>query len=209
MSDETTTFRAARDLLLSYRSDYDAARAAFRWPNLSQFNWALDWFDIVAGEHPDRTAIRIVEVDGAETQLSYRQMAQRSARVANWLRWQGVKRGDRILVMLPNRVELWEVTLAAMKLGAVLIPSTMLLAPSDVADRVKRGQVACVIADESTVATFAAVRGDFTRIVVGEAPGWRSYAAAQAAELEFSPDGVTHADDTLFLYFTSGTTSKP
>jgi len=209
MSDETTTFRAARDLLLSYRSDYDAARAAFRWPTLSQFNWALDWFDVVACEHPDRAAIRIIEEDGAETRLSYGQMAERSARVANWLRAQGVGRGDRILVMLPNRVELWEATLAAMKLGAVLIPSTMLLTPADVADRVKRGQVSCVIADESAVATFATVHGDFTRIVVGEAPGWRSYGDAQGAEPEFSADGVTRADDTLFLYFTSGTTSKP
>src|SRR5688572_9013387 len=106
MSDETTTFRAARDLLLSYRSDYDAAKAAFRWPVLSRFNWALDWFDVVANEHPDRTAIRIVEEDGAETRLSYMQMVERSSRAANWLRAQGVGRGDRILVMLPNRVEL-------------------------------------------------------------------------------------------------------
>jgi acetyl-CoA synthetase len=209
MSEETTTFRGARDLLLSYRLDYDGARAAFRWPTLSQFNWALDWFDVVANEHPDSAALRIVEEDGAETQLSYGQMVERSARVANWLRAQGVGRGDRILVMLPNRVELWEATLAAMKLGAVLIPSTMLLTPSDVADRVKRGQVSCVIVDESAVATFATVRGDFTRIVVGETSGWRSYDDAQGAETEFSADGVTRADDTLFLYFTSGTTSKP
>ena len=63
-------FRAARDLMLRQRSDYDAARAAFRWPVLSRFNWALDWFDVVAGEHPNRTALRIVEEDGAETRLS-------------------------------------------------------------------------------------------------------------------------------------------
>ena len=209
MSEETTTFRAARDLLLSYRADYDGARAAFRWPTLSQFNWALDWFDVVAGERPERAALWIVEGDGSETRMNYGQMAERSARVANWLRAQGVGRGDRILVMLPNRAELWEVTLAAMKLGAVLIPSTMLLTSSDVEDRVRRGQVSCVIADESTRATFSTIRGDFKRIVVGEAPGWNSYGAAQEAEPEFNPDGVTRADETLFLYFTSGTTSKP
>ena len=135
--------------------------------------------------------------------MNYGQIAERSARVANWLKAQGVRRGDRILVMLPNRAELWEVTLAAMKLGAVLIPSTMLLTSSDVEDRVRRGKVACVIADESAVATFATIRGDFKRIVVGEAPGWRSYDDAQAAKPEFSPDGVTRGDETLFLYFTS------
>jgi acetyl-CoA synthetase len=207
ISDEAATFRATRDLLLSYRTDYDAALAAFRWPTLSQFNWALDWFDLLAGEHPGRTALWIVEEDGAETRLSYGQMAERSARAANWLRAQGVGRGDRILVMLPNRAELWEVTLAAMKLGAVLIPSSMLLTPSDIVDRVERGQVSHAIIDETAVAAFPAVPG-LTRIVVGEAAGWRPYGEARGADAEFSPDGPTGADDTLFLYFTSGTTSK-
>src|SRR5215207_1858953 len=207
MSDETTTFRAARDLLLTHRSDYDAARAAFRWPALPQFNWALDWFDVIAGEHPDRTALWIVEEDDGETRLSYGQMAERSARAANWLRAQGVGRGDHILVMLPNRVELWEVTLAAMKLGAVLIPSSMLLTPADIVDRVERGRVSHAIVDETAVAAFPAVQG-LTRIVVGEAAGWRPSGGAQGADAEFSPDGPTGADDTLFLYFTSGTTSK-
>ena len=206
-SDETATFRATRDLLLSYRTDYDAALASFRWPVLPHFNWALDWFDVVAGEHPERTALWIVEEGGAETRLSYGQMAARSARAANWLRAQGVGRGDPILVMLPNRVELWEVTLAAMKLGAVLIPSTMLLPAHDIADRVERGRVAHAVVDETGVAAFPEVSG-LTRIVVGEAAGWRPYGEAQRADAQFSPDGPTRADDPLFLYFTSGTTSK-
>jgi acetyl-CoA synthetase len=207
MADETAIFRAARDLLLTHRIDYDAARVAFRWPTLSQFNWALDWFDVVASERPERTALWIVEEDGAETRLSYGRLAERSARAANWLRAQGVGRGDRILVMLPNRAELWEVTLAAMKLGAVLIPSSMLLSPSDIIDRIERGRVAHAIIDETAVPTFPAVRG-LTRIVVGEAAGWHPYGEAQSADAKFSPDGPTSADDTLFLYFTSGTTSK-
>ena len=54
------SFRAARDFLLRERDDYDAARAGFCWPELHEFNWALDWFDVIATEHPGRTALRIV-----------------------------------------------------------------------------------------------------------------------------------------------------
>ena len=57
---DAASFRAARDLLLRHRADYDAARAGFSWPELDEFNWALDWFDVIATEHPDRTALRIV-----------------------------------------------------------------------------------------------------------------------------------------------------
>jgi acetyl-CoA synthetase len=205
----TLAFRTARDLLLRHRTDDDSARAEFRWPTLDRFNWALDWFDVVAAEHPERTALWIVEEDGSETRLSYARMAERSARVANWLRAHGVRRGHRILVMLPNRVELWEVTLAAMKLGAVLVPSTTLLTPTDVADRIARGRIDHVVADQGSVATFASVDGDWTRVVVGEAEGWLAYGDTGDADPSFEADGATSADDTLFLYFTSGTTSKP
>jgi acetyl-CoA synthetase len=207
--DGTLAFAAARDLLLRHATDLEAACAAFEWPAVGRFNWALDWFDVVAAEHPDRPALWIVEEDGSETRLTYADLAERSARVASWLRAHGVRRGDRLLLMLPNRVELWEVVLAAMKLGAVLVPSTTQLTPLDVADRIERGRVAHVVADESAVATFADVPGEWTRIVVGVAPGWLSYDGARGAAAAFAPDGETSAGDTLFLYFTSGTTSKP
>src|ERR1700735_2764611 len=118
----TTAFRAARDLLLAHRDDYPAARSQFSWPVLEEFNWALDWFDVIAAEHPDRDALRVV-TETTDTRLSYAQLAERSARLANWLRGQGVRRGDRILLMLGNVPELWESILAAMKLGAVIIPA--------------------------------------------------------------------------------------
>src|SRR5258708_38216495 len=88
--------RAARDLLLRHRDDYDAARAEFAWPELGEFNWALDWFDVIAAEHPDRTALRIVTGTGPGpgTRIGYAEMAARSNQVANWLRDQGVQRGD-------------------------------------------------------------------------------------------------------------------
>ena len=175
-------FRAARDLLLAHRSDYGAARREFAWPELDEFNWALDWFDVIAAEHPDRPGLRIVSDDGSDVSLSYGSLSARSAQVANWLRGLGVRRGDRMLLMLGNVAPLWEVILAAMKLGAVMIPASTLLQPADLADRIARGQVRHVVADAVSAAKFAGLAGDWTRIVVDGVgvPGWHSYSDAFA-----------------------------
>ena len=206
----TDAFRAARDLLLRYRDDYDTARASFAWPGLGEFNWALDWFDVIAAGHPDRTALRVVGDDGSDESVSYAAMAARSGQVANWLRGLGVRRGDRVLLMLGNIVPLWEVMLAAIKLGAVVIPASTLLQPADLVDRIDRGQVRHVVAEAVQVPKFADVPGDWTRVVIGgAADGWHDYAGAASTPAAFTPDAVTKATDPLLLYFTSGTTSKP
>jgi acetyl-CoA synthetase len=202
-------FHRARDLLLAYRHDPAKATEAFRWPEPEQFNWALDHFDVAARAHPERIALWLVDDSGGSEQISYGQMADSSAQLANWLRDLGVARGDPILAMLGNRRELWQLTLAAMKLGALLIPSTTLLTGSDLADRVIRGRVRHVVAEAEVVPVFADVPGTWTRIVVGEADGWRSLADSRQAATTFEPDGRTSARDPLFLYFTSGTTSRP
>ena len=210
MTSSADAFRAARDLLLARRADYDAALREFTWPQLEEFNWALDWFDVIAAEHPERTALRIVADDGFDASVSYGSLSARSAQVANWLRGLGVRRGDRVLLMLGNVAPLWEVILAAMKLGAVIIPASTLLQPVDLADRVVRGQVRHVVTDTAQAGKFSAVPGDWTRIVVGgSAAGWHAYADAFSAPASFAPDGVTRASDPLLLYFTSGTTAQP
>jgi acetyl-CoA synthetase len=206
----TAAFRAARDLLLQHRTDYPTALAEFSWPELDQFNWALDWFDVIAAEHQDRIALRVVGDDGSDRSSSYAQLARRSAQVANWLRGLGVRRGDRVLLMLGNITELWEVMLAAIKLGAVVIPASTLLQTPDLVDRVERGAVRHVIAETAHVPRFAAVRGAYTRVAVGEAAdGWHAYADSAEAPDAFTPDGATQAGDPMLLYFTSGTTSQP
>jgi acetyl-CoA synthetase len=210
MTSSTSSFRAARDLLLRHRDDYDAALGAFSWPVLDEFNWALDWFDVIAAEHPDRPALRILSDDDSDVSLSYGSLSARSSQVAGWLQGLGVARGDRVLLMLGNVVPLWEVILATMKLGAVIIPASTLLQPADLVDRVTRGQVRVVITDAAGVPKFGSVPGDWTRIVVdGEAAGWHSYSSAFSGSASFVPEGVTRASDPLLLYFTSGTTALP
>jgi acetyl-CoA synthetase len=211
----TQVFRDARDLLLRHRADYPAALAGFSWPQLDQFNWALDWFDVIAAEHPDRDALRIVADGDAAARISYGEMAARSSQVANWLRGLGARRGDRLLLMLGNIAPLWEIILAAMKLGVVIIPASTLLGPEDLADRVARGDVRHVITEYGHTSRFAEVPGDWTRVAVSVSPaapppgGWHSYAEAAGASARFAAEGVTLAADPLLLYFTSGTTAQP
>ncbi|MFF1642374.1 AMP-binding protein [Streptomyces sp. NPDC058246] len=205
----TDEFRAARDFLLAHREDYATAYTGFSWPRPQYFNWALDWFDVIARGN-DRTALHIVEEDGERTEVSFAEMSRRSNQVANWLRAQGVRPEDRILVMLGNQVELWETALAAMKLRAVVIPATPLLGAADLRDRVERGRVRHVVVRSEDDEKFDEVPGDYTRIVVGELrPGRLSYKETYAADATFAPDGPTQSDDPLMLYFTSGTTAHP
>jgi acetyl-CoA synthetase len=206
---DAAPFIAARDFLIRHRADYATAYRDFAWPKLDRFNWALDYFDVMARGN-DAPALWLVDEDAGETKLSFAQLSERSHRVANAFRRLGVERGDRILLMLGNVVPLWESMLAAMKLGAVIVPATTLLTRNDLADRFARGRVRHVIAGSDAAAKFADLPGDYTRIAVGKAvPGWLSYEDCYAEPGEFVPQGETRADDPLLLYFTSGTTATP
>jgi len=208
-SSNAAPFLAARDFLLRHRQDYSTAYRDFRWPKLDRFNWALDYFDVMARDNAN-PALWLVDEDAGETKLSFASLSERSNQVANALRALGGRRGDRILVMLGNVVPLWECMLAAMKLGAVIVPATTLLTRNDLADRFARGRVRHVIAGADAATKFADLPGDYTRIVVGgAAPGWVPFEDAYRASAQFAPDGETRPDDPVLLYFTSGTTARP
>ncbi len=205
-------FLAARDFLLTHREDYQTAYRDFRWPQLDKFNWALDYFDTFArGNHG--TALWIVDEHGPEAKLSFAEMSRRSNQVANFLRQHGVRRGDRLIVQLPNVVAIWEIMLAALKLGAIVIPAATLLTVDDLRDRFDRGKARHVITVPSLTEKFAGLAGDYTRILVGATgateEGWIPYAQAYEQSPDFASDGETNATDPFMFYFTSGTTALP
>src|ERR1700749_2625420 len=175
-----TSFQEARAFLLKHRSDYDAAVKGFRWPDPAPFNWALDWFDAELARNPDsrdRTALWIVDAGhDRQTRLSFATLSRRSNQVANFLRAQGLKRGDHLLLLLGNVVPLWETMLAAMKLGVVVIPATTLLTPDELQDRLDRGRAKVVVGAQDQVVKFAGLRsGKLVNIVVGASSaveGW-------------------------------------
>jgi acetyl-CoA synthetase len=202
--DNAAPFIAARDLLLRLRTNYEAAVREFRWPVMDRFNWALDYFDHLP---PEPLALRCV--GAVEEKLTFGELRARSTQVANHLRQLGVRRGDRVMLLLPNVRQLWEAMLALMKLGAVFSPSPTLLTGTEIGDRFQRGRMRHAIVDATLVGRLANLTGSFTRIAVGGAPGWHRFEDAYDARKTFAPDGETRANDPLVLYFTSGTTAKP
>ena len=206
----TEAFEGARDLLLRRQGDPEGARADFRWPALGDFNWGWDWFDVLAARRPEAPALVIVSETHGTTRTTYGEMAARSTQVARWLRDHGVERGDRILVMLPNVLPLWETVLAAIKLGAVVIPgddpahASRRRRPHRPRRGAPHGHRRRGRASESAIPS-----GCTCALAVGGAPSWsrpsRTPLAGPAA-LERVP---TQASDPLLLYFTSGTTAKP
>jgi acetyl-CoA synthetase len=201
-------FIELRDQLLRARRDGARARREFRWPELEEFNWSRDYFEVIAAGN-DATALRVVDDAGGDWSVSFAALAQRAAQVAAFFAAQGVGRGDRILVMLPNCIALWEVMLAAIRSGAVIIPATTLLEGEDLRDRLERGRVSAVVTEAGLTGRFAGLSGAPVRIATGEPrAGWLRF--ADSLDVRGSvPPAATRADDLLLLYFTSGTTARP
>jgi acetyl-CoA synthetase len=206
---DTAEFLRARDFLLANRSNYAEAYQQFRWPVLERFNWAADYFDVMAASN-DAPALIIETEDLPHQSFSFANMSERSNQAANFFRRLGIRRGERILVMLGNEVALWESLLAACKLGAVIMPTSSAISTDDLSDRLERGQARYVIAGVNCKEKFGSCAGMYTRILVGgAAEGWieyeQAYAEANQLTLEDPPVGA----DPFLLYFTSGTTAKP
>ncbi|GAC1347410.1 MAG: AMP-binding protein [Myxococcales bacterium] len=204
----TETFRRARDFLLAARTDYDRAVREFRWPALSRFNWAIDWFDVQARGN-SRPALQIVSDAGAMTSITFAELSDRSSRIASFLQARGVAKGDRVQVMLSNVLPLWEVMLATFKLGAVVVPASTQLTRADIEDRIARGGVRHVVAGPGAAELFAGLDLGVKLMVGGTAPGWTPFDEARSGAAAFQPAVPTQATDPLLLYFTSGTTAKP
>jgi acetyl-CoA synthetase len=199
----TATLRAARDQLVALQGHHDKAVTEFAWPDLGErFNWAHDWFDAFARGN-DKPGLVIVEEDGTATSYTFAELTDSSDRVAAWLAAHGVRKGDAVLVMLGNQLELWQTMLAVIKLGAVIMPTTAALGPAELTDRIQRGDARFVVCNPVDATKFEEVPGHYqvlTTAAFGEA---YALPATPVTHPETSPD------DRLLLYFTSGTTSRP
>ena len=209
----SSTFLNARDFLLENRTDYDVAFGGFTWPDVGpEFNWVNDYFDPMA-EGNENKALHLVEESGHADILTYAELANRSRQVANFLVDNGAKRGERILVMLGNETALWETMLAAIRIGAVVIPATTLLAGRDLADRFERGGASMVVTNQTAIEAVDALDGALTngvaKVAVGGGDGWIDFAGSDDSATDFVAAEPVTSSDPLLEYFTSGTTSKP
>jgi acetyl-CoA synthetase len=205
-------FLKARDFLLNVEN-YEEAKRNFSWPKTEEFNWATDYFDRTAEERANPAMI-FVDDQGAEKKVSYKRLKERSSQVANFLRSLELAKGDRILLLLPNRVELFEVFLGAMKMGCPIIPASTLLTPTDIEDRIVRGKIKCIISDKE-LAERVELAGASQKllkckiIVEEETKGWQQYSKTASFPSSFASDEKFFPNDELLIYFTSGTTAKP
>jgi acetyl-CoA synthetase len=202
----TQKFVDARQFLLDNRTDYGKAYREFRWPDLTDFNWARDWFDVY-GQGNSKTALWLRREGKDELKFSYQELTERSDRVAHFLQRQGVERGDRIVLCLPNVTAIWELMLASMKIGAVVVPTTTLATESDIRDRLVRSGARIVVTDESAMDRIPS-DAEVKRILVGgQTAGWIPYEIALEEDLYYRTI-ATKSTDPFLLYFTSGTTAK-
>ena len=209
-------YRAARDRLMAL--NIDEAVEHFSWPHFEHFNFGLDWFDVIA-QNPDRSdqPALIITGDTGTQILTFAQLSARSTQVAGWLQSLGVTRGDKFLMMLDNEVELWEAMLAAIKIGAVILPTTVMLDTKALASRIQRADVHWVLTNPQNVykiqrlAEFGVDPNSLGIIVTGggTTPDTYAYTDAYTRNWELVIDGPTPADAEMLVYFTSGTTSEP
>jgi acetyl-CoA synthetase len=209
-STEIAKFLAARDFLLHHRTDYDTAYREFKWPQLKTFNWARDYFDEMAKDNHN-LALWVVNENG-EQKCTFEQMRARSNQVANFLESCGFQPFDRIMLMLPNIVELWVWMLAVMKTSGILVPTATALAPKDIDYRMKRAGIKYVVTttQDANKFDFLSDLPSYRKFLVGQTlPDWKNHSEAEnfSTGLSFWQENLATAP--LIYYFTSGTTADP
>ena len=192
---------------------YEAARADFNWQPPARCNFARDVIDRWA-EDPGHLAIRWVDDDNNERELTYAGLAERSRKLANALRAAGVERGDTVVVVLGRNLEWWEILTACLRMGAVASPGTTQLSPKDIAYRMNAAKATCFITDEANAPKLDEVAAECptlrARVLVGsERDGWLNYESIVTGASETFETADTAYDDEALCYFTSGTTGYP
>jgi acetyl-CoA synthetase len=201
-------------------SSYEDFQANFRIRVPERFNFAYDVVDWYAAHEPDRMALVWCDEHGARDTFTFARMKEASDRAANLFRSLGIGKGDPVMLILKRRYEYWFCLLALHKLGAVAIPATHQLTAKDIVYRNNAADVKLIVAtaDPQVLDHVDAAHPRSPTLkakvaVGGPRPGWIDFDAAHAAA---SPDfqrpagaDATGNEDTLLLYFTSGTTGQP
>jgi acyl-coenzyme A synthetase/AMP-(fatty) acid ligase len=173
------------------------------------FNFATDVMDHWAKIQPDTVGLWCVDAaTGAEQKFTFRQLSDSSARAANVFQSAGVRRGDRVLVMLPRVSQWWLAMLGLIRLGAVPVPATLLLTARDVAYRLEAARIRAVVTNLEGTVKADGCGG--IKLVVGEAPsGWLDFdKQLRKADATFRCE-PTRSDEPGIIYFTSATTGEP
>ena len=198
--------------------DARGALQSISYEHADEFNFAFDIVDALAKKSPDKLALLHVSLDGTERRFTFSELSRASNRCANYFKSLGVKKGDRVMLVLKRRYQFWFSMLALHKLGAVAIPATYQLQEHDFDYRFQSAGVSallCTADGEAAHQAELAARVSpslVTKIIVGGSrEGWHSFDdeytlfSSRFARTADSPCG----DDTMLMFFTSGTTGYP
>jgi len=203
--------RALEERLDAYRRSVET----FRYELPDRFNFGRDVVDRLARD-PSRPALLWRDAHGAERRLTFADMARGSDRVAHVFQALGIRPGQPVIVMLP-RVPEWQIVLVgALKAGALVIPSSTILRPKDIAYRAAHSGAVAIVTTRDQTAAVDAVRAEladvrhFLALDAERAVGWSDLlAAVEAAPEDGGAGHATRASDPALVYYTSGTTGPP
>ena len=183
-----------------------------------KFNFAFDIVDALGRQQPEKLAMLHLSEDGTERRFTFQDMKKESARVANYFKAMGIRRGDRVMLVLKRHYQYWFAVLALHKLGAVAIPATNQLLEKDFAYRFRAGKVSAIlctadgsVADEVDAAARQCPELKHRIVVGGKRVGWHDFDgeyslySSHFAREEDAPCG----SDPMLMFFTSGTSGYP
>ena len=198
--------------------DENGVLQSLTFPHADEFNFAFDVVDEIARKYPDKLAMLHLDKNKVERRFTFTDMSKASNRVANYFKSLGIKKGDRVMLVLKRHYQFWFAILALHKIGAVAVPATNLLQEHDFTYRFNAGQISAIVctADGDAAHQVELAEKDSptlkTKILVGgQREGWHDFDAeypmfrSSFPRTEDSPKG----EDLMLMFFTSGTTGYP
>src|SRR5699024_1452869 len=159
---------------------------------------------------PEKLALIWKNEDDDHKEVTYEQLIKEANRTGNVLSKSGLKKGDKLLVMMPRLIETYEVYIAALKIGVILIPSSEMLRKQDLEYRIRHGEVSGLISYYEYIDQFEGIADGLTKFTVGgKVDGWHFLDEQKAEESDQLETVSTSRDDVAFLPYTSGTTGPP
>ncbi len=209
------------DKFVKVETDKDGALTGISFPNAEKFNFAFDVVDALAAKDPDKTALIYVAENLEDKKFTFAEIKKYSCMTANYFRSKGIKKGDKVMLVLKRHYQFWFSILALHRIGAIVIPATNQLVQHDFTYRFKAADVKAIVctadgdvAHQAELAIEECGMDIMKMIVNGEREGWASfdeemYRCSDVFERSDDPEIDSCGSEPMLMYFTSGTTGYP
>ncbi len=209
------------DKFVEIDTDENGAMKNIRFKNVETFNFGFDVVDALAAKNPDKTALIYVDNDMNDRKFTFAEIKKYSNMTANYFRSMGIRKGDKVMLVLKRHYQFWFSIIALHKIGAVVIPATNQLVQHDFTYRFKAADVKAIVctadgdvAHQVDLAVEECGMKIMRMIVKGERDGWFNFdegikGCSDVFERPTNPAELSCGHDTNLMYFTSGTTGYP